>query len=689
MEKIYKTISSGILFLFITHLSFAQWQTNGPYGGPVHSSAAISGKVFIGTDNGVFSSSDDGMLWSASNTGIERTPIIALASNGVNLYAGSTSSGVFLSADNGTTWNISNSGITTMSITSLFSADSIVYAGTPNGVFFSSNNGTNWSLRNTGIPVTYEIYCFAQMGDTVFGGSYGMGLFQTNNDGMSWTTVSNGFPANVFVYALITDGNNIYAGTNGGIYKSSDRGSSWFPSNIGFPPGMWAESFAIKTGIIFAGTYSEGIFVSSNGGATWSAVNFGIPNLPFPTGLPNNYPSVEDIIISGSNVIASTVNGVYATSSDGASWFESNPGVLATDILCVSANSTMAFAGSERTGIYISSNAGASWSRSNSGLTSYNINSMAIKGSSVFVSASYQDVFRSDDNGSTWISASSGLTSPAAELKADSTRVLAITTGAISMPSGLFQTVDNGLNWTEIPTTFSSMSTVSYTSTKLYVGTYGGIIYYSNDNGLTWSGISAGLPPIKISAILISGTDLFAGTDGSGVYKSIDNGMSWNLVGPGITNVYITDLRQQGGVIYASTWGSGVFVSGDAGASWSSYNGLGNEYVRKLSVETAKVYAATDAGVYTAPLATTGIQGNNPGDVDVYPNPGNGLINLVVEPNQKISVTVNDIAGTVIYRWEGYSGALSRIDLSTVAKGIYLMRLQTEKGITRRKIIVQ
>src|SRR3954470_2183101 len=104
MKNVYKKICSGLLFLLITHLCFAQWQTNGPYGGPIYTSATASGKLFIGTGNGVFMSADNGATWTAANNGIERISIVTLTSDGTNLYAGGSADGVFFSSNNGASW---------------------------------------------------------------------------------------------------------------------------------------------------------------------------------------------------------------------------------------------------------------------------------------------------------------------------------------------------------------------------------------------------------------------------------------------------------------------------------------------------------------------------------------------------------------------------------------------------------
>lgn len=120
-----------ILFLFIltTQFSFAQWVTNGPYGGGINALATIGGKVFAGTGNGVFVSSDNGQNWNTAHTGIERKPVAALVHKENKLFAGVYDSGVYLSSNNGNTWMPKNTGLTNFSISGMFSGSAGLFAG--------------------------------------------------------------------------------------------------------------------------------------------------------------------------------------------------------------------------------------------------------------------------------------------------------------------------------------------------------------------------------------------------------------------------------------------------------------------------------------------------------------------------------------------------------------------------------
>jgi hypothetical protein len=78
--------------------------------------------------------------------------------------------------------------------------------------------------------------------------------------------------------------------------------------------------------------------------------------------------------------------------------------------------------------------------------------------------------------------------------------------------------------------------------------------------------------------------------------------------------------------------------------------------------------------------------------VEVYPNPSDGIINLVVQDiNGAVEATILDIQGSiVIQQWFNCSGAdRYTLDLSKLPKGIYLLKLLGSDLNVAKKIIVE
>ena len=98
-------LTLGVAFLGVliltTSYTLAQWvQTNGPYGGYVYCFAVSGTNLFVGTTGGgVFLSTNNGTSWTAVNTGLTNTVVLALAVSGTNLFAGNYYGGVWRRAD--------------------------------------------------------------------------------------------------------------------------------------------------------------------------------------------------------------------------------------------------------------------------------------------------------------------------------------------------------------------------------------------------------------------------------------------------------------------------------------------------------------------------------------------------------------------------------------------------------------
>ena len=81
-------------------------------------------------------------------------------------------------------------------------------------------------------------------------------------------------------------GSNIFAGTDGGVYLSTNNGTSWTAENTGLG-NQSVSSLAMSGSNIFAGTYG-GVFLSTNNGTSWTVDTAGM-----------GYPLVSSLAVSG------------------------------------------------------------------------------------------------------------------------------------------------------------------------------------------------------------------------------------------------------------------------------------------------------------------------------------------------------------------------------------------------------
>jgi ligand-binding sensor domain-containing protein len=185
-----------------------------------------------------------------------------------------------------------------------------------------------------------------------------------------------------YVFALAVSGSNLFAGTDGGVFLSTNNGASWTAVNTGLT-NTGVLSLAVNGSNLFAGTFGGGVFRSTNNGASWTAVN---------TGLGNR--SIYALAVNGSNLFAGTHSGVFLSANNGTSWATVNTGLPNTEVYSLFVNGSNLFAGTDGSGMFLSTNNGTSWTAVNAGLTNAIVGSFAVSGSNLFTATDRGGVWR-------------------------------------------------------------------------------------------------------------------------------------------------------------------------------------------------------------------------------------------------------------------------------------------------------
>ena len=265
------------------------------------------------------------------------------------IFAG-TNDSVFVTTDKGSTWTTSNTGIPTQFTNAIVSYETLLFAGTRRGVYYSDNQGSLWTERNNGLgntPIT-ALAADAQR-NRLFAGT-AKNLFTSTDEGLTWIASNTGLvDSSITALAVNLINGDAFAGTQTeGVYRSMDGGRSWTAANGGWNnPNVNTLAVANQSGTLFAGTSGQGVYRTTNNGTDWNESNGGLPNA---AGI-----YVQDIVVDSMNRIYIGLfgDGVYRTTDDGLTWNAFNTGIETgyVSALCVDANDFL-FAGLLNDGVY-------------------------------------------------------------------------------------------------------------------------------------------------------------------------------------------------------------------------------------------------------------------------------------------------------------------------------------------------
>jgi ligand-binding sensor domain-containing protein len=213
------------------------------------------------------------------------------------------------------------------------------------------------------------VMSLAVSGSSVFAGTDG-GVFLSTNSGTGWTAVNSGLPENTGFSCLAVDGSNIFAGTvYDGAFRSTNSGTNWIAVNSGLPENTNVMSLAASGSNIFAGT-PYAIFLSTNNGTIWTKVDSTITD-------------VMSLVVSGNSIFAETSTGVLLSTNNGTSWTAVDSGLTDHYVQCLAVSGNNIFAGTDY-GIFLSTNSGTTWTEADSGLMITNVTSLVVSGSNIF-----------------------------------------------------------------------------------------------------------------------------------------------------------------------------------------------------------------------------------------------------------------------------------------------------------------
>jgi len=555
----------------------------------------------------------------------------------------------------------------------------VIYRSSNNGVLWREvNNGKQWKKDLNGGPSTYFLTLFVN-GKDLYAGT-NVGIFISTDNGENWEKTKYDTLKSTSVYSINAHGEQIIAGTKFGLYISNDKGNSWKQTTL---KNIDVRAIFVNQNLWLVGTMDNGVYLSTDNGVNWTQ-----------SGLLNN--DVYSIVAKGDTLYTRAADGIFISIDNGITWKQLIKSRAYNTNSLIVHDSILFFENGHD--ISISRDGGNTWKKTEIDLNYYfHICFLSHKGN--IIVGTYNGIFASTDNGENWIWHNDGL-------NADYVRALATSENKVfaSGNRGLYASTNNGEDWSLIKD-YINVSSILIHDKKTYIGAGTGV-FMSTDNGASWN--KRGLNEESVHCLATNGKEIFAGAGyigvsgasaNAGVYRSTDQGTTWihldnnflpvipislaaheKTVVAGSESNWIIHSNDNGdnwtytnkyaGVLvllvndntfFAGTW-YGVYRSND-GIVWTQFtNELSKSLVHSLTAHGKTLFAGTDEGVY--------VSYNN---ADSWIPLLDGLNGIRIS-----SLTVNDnilFAGT-------FGGSVWKLDLSTLSSAEEQIYNHTELTLT-------
>ncbi|TAL67079.1 MAG: T9SS type A sorting domain-containing protein [Bacteroidetes bacterium] len=324
---------------------------------------------------------------------------------------------------------------------------------------------------------------------------------------------------------------------------------------------------------------------------------------------PNDTPTLELAIDSSGNLYTCYF-GMYKSTNDGLSWQVidelSAQGVTVklsqTSIIMSSidvAKNGYLFSSMRDGGVFRSKDGGLSWDFLSDSLQ--NIHSFISCNNGRLFCNSTNDLYYSDDYGDSWTRFSGWpdvdwtsftkkrmALSPSGKLFASNKGVWVIDTGSLA-----YNYYTDGID-------SSFVRCFAFGNGKVFAGTDTGGVYFSTNDGQSWTNLPNSPKSVSISSMVYTNTGkIIAGSDDGGLFYSTDDGSSWTESTP-FSDYKINDIDIYKDKIYVSS--NGIFTSTDDGIRWEKLpSNPGYPIVYYYNMNNAgKIFAFTDLGLYSS-----------------------------------------------------------------------------------------
>ncbi|RLD67850.1 MAG: hypothetical protein DRI84_01380, partial [Bacteroidetes bacterium] len=574
--------------------------------------------------NEIWVGSPSGGLWKSSNAGASWTSItdnmptlgvsdiLIDSTNTSIMYMGTGDRdagdapglGVWKSTNSGLTWTVSSTGMGNRTVGKLVmnpTNHSIILAATSTGVFRTTNSGSSW-VKTSATANFKDIKLNPSNPSIVYASATG-DFYRSTNGGTSFTQITSGLPtsgqrmvigispANAnYVYVMVGNSTGLV-----GVYRSINGGQTfvtqsttpnllgWEIDGSGTGSQAWYDLDIVVDPTNINTVYVGGINIwkSTNGGGSWSIVGHWIGS----SSVPSVHADQHTLIFNGTKLYAGGDGGLYHTINGGTSWTDISSGLAISQLYKFGQSATNAnklISGFQDNGTAIFSGTN-SWSTEIGG---DGMNCLIDPTSTTYMYGAlyYGDVRRSTNGGGSFgtiakngvngINESGAWVTPYT-LQSNNPNTMYVGYKNVWRSTNVKVVGNNNVAWTKI-SSFNSTATLRVIESCLsdanilYVGR--GTALFRSDNvqtaSPTWTTLSVSGTINDIETNPHNSSIVYVAS-GNNIYKSTNKGSSWVAITGNIPNVSINT------VVFDTTKTEGLYVGTDIGVFYKE-TGMSN-----------------------------------------------------------------------------------------------------------------
>jgi photosystem II stability/assembly factor-like uncharacterized protein len=259
----------------------------------------------------------------------------------------------------------------------------------------------------------------------------------------------------------------------------------------------------------------------------------------------------------------------------------------------------------------------------------------------------------------------------------------------------------NGDTWTPLPSgVTNNLDAVFFKNADTgWVTAYNNRLLKTTDGGSTWMIVTtpSTWPAVEMSSIFFPDdyTGYAAGSDGY-IIKTTDGGETWvRLQFPDQMDLQSVLFFDPDTGYVAGGFGR-IMKTTDGGATWSVYQRVTNNSLYSISFPDKKTGYAVGANGIILKMnnSPTGIkETSKPVDelFSIYPNPANHMfiIENKIKMPEEITLTILNLEGKQVLNRNLSAQKRNEMDVSTLAKGLYFVKIKTSSVFEIKKLVIQ